>query len=215
VRKASLKTWLKLVVFFLFMALLTSLLTLGAPESLGKTTWDRGWSAFTALFGFVVMTMLVVYPLLIRLNRALISISIKNQVLALMDLSKDANWDANDMGRRLSKLFAWNQANGERLINGVLLAGFPSMVLEEFAEKQDDQKLLKIILEYREKENGHFLDLLLLAPWCALLAFIGLPFFVKAFLAWSLASKMVFFGIWLFIYGAIPAKALLEIAKGK
>lgn len=210
------KNGFKLLVFVVFMALLTSILTVTAPEAVGgKTTWDRGWSAFSALLVLSGMTLLAIYPLLVRLRRALVPVAVKNQVAALMELSKDANWDANDMGRKLSKLSAWSPANGEQLARGVLLAGFPTKVLEEFAKKQNEQDLFRIVVEHRKEEHDHLLNLLLFAPWLALIAFFGLPLFVKAFFTWTLTKQAVFVGIWLFIYGAIPAKTLVEIVKGK
>lgn len=206
----------KLLAFVALMALLTSILTVAAPEAVGgKTTWDRVWSAFSALLGLSGMTLLVIYPLVVRFRRALVPVTVKNQVAALLELSKDANWDANDMGRRLSKLSAWSPANGGQLARGVLLAGFPTKVLEEFAKKQNEKGLLRIVVEHRREEHDHLLNLLLFAPCLALIAFFGLPLFVKAFFAWSIMKQTVFAGIWLFIYGAIPAKTLVEIVKGK
>jgi hypothetical protein len=130
-----------------------------------------------------------------------------------MDLSKDANWNASDMGKRLSRLTIKNPANGEYLTRGLLLAGFPSAVLEEYAKKKNIETTLATITKFREEEYHHVLNLLLFMPWLAMLAFIGLPVFIKAFHSWDLATKSLFILSWLLIYGVIPIKTFVEVLK--
>jgi len=138
-----------------------------------------------------------------------------------MNLSKNPDWDGNDMGRKLSRLFAWNKKHGEDLLEGVILSGFSTITIEDGATAgmgKDDEKgkdFITLLKKYRERDTKRMVGLLVIAPWVSLFALSVAPMFWNAFRSWSLQQQIAFGLLVLVIYGKISLDSLLEYAKAK
>lgn len=128
--RKSLMNWVRLLIVLVCFELPAMIvLELSPAKAPSDGLLSELISAVAVITAFTGLPLLVIYPLMVRADRALQPHQTKNQVAALMNLSKDPNWDGNDMGRRLSRILAWNRPHGEQIVRGVILAGFLTDVL--------------------------------------------------------------------------------------